>query len=424
MEIKIFKSSLEGRAYIPPSRSITHRAIIAASLARGKSAIYNISYLNDISATMGAMENFGVKFQKDEDFIQIDSSDFKICEPYFNCVESGPTLRFTLPIALSMGGEFIFDGLESLKIQPADFFYSIFQKNEIYYKELGNYHLPVLIKGELKDNIYHLDGDVSSQFISGMLFALSNMNSDKESVLVIDTKLEMKSYVDLTIDVLKDFGVEVVNLDYQKLTIVKKAYKPCEYTIEADFSHVAFFALGGIIGNKVTVDNLNKNSKQGDRAIIDIVKSFGATVEEIDDGYIFYKSATKGINIDVSEVPDLVTVILSLGVVSEGETIITGLNRLRTKENDRVLSMVTELKKMGASIVDMGNYVKIQGTTSLKGGVEVETYKDHRVAMALGVLATICEEEVTIKNAECVEKTFKTFFHTLRKLNCQLSTTI
>ncbi len=408
---------------MPPSKSITHKAIIASSLAKGKSTIYNISDTKDILATIGVMENFGVKFQRDEDIIHIDSSDFKICEAYFNCYESGSTLRFTLPIALSVGGEFIFDGLDSLKKRQLDVFNLIFKQDEINNKELGNFHLPILLKGKLKSDTYHLDGEMSSQFLSGMLFGLSNINDDVERTIVVDTKLESKAYVDLTIDVLESFGVIVQNENHEKFTIIKKEYTPREYTVEGDFSQVAYFALAGIIGNKVFVDSVNKKSKYGERAIIDIVKSFGARVEELDDGYVFYKSKTKGITVDVSEVPDLAPVIFSLGAISEGETIVTGIDSHRLLEDDIVLSMITELRKLGANILEVGDHVKIIGVEKLKGGVVLESYNDHRVAMALGVLATICDEEVIIKNAECVEKSFKMFFHVLKKLNCQLTTT-
>ncbi|MFV0520670.1 MAG: 3-phosphoshikimate 1-carboxyvinyltransferase [Lachnospirales bacterium] len=422
MDVTISKSELKGSVKAPPSKSISHRAIIASSLSKGQSIIYNIAYSKDILATIDAMENFGVEFIKNDDLLVINSKELTIKESYFNCQESGSTLRFTIPIALSIGGEFIFDGYESLKKRPVNVYKSIYDKDDIFNEKLSNNHLPLLLRGKLLGDTYNIVGDVSSQFISGMIFGLANLKNINKKKIVISNKMESKAYIDLTIEVLKKYGVEVLNNNYESFEIVKDTFEACDFVVEGDFSQVAFFVLAGAIGEKVSVSNLNLKSIQGDREIINIAKKFGIRVEEKEDEYIFYKSNTYGINIDISEWPDLAPVIFALGVISEGETIVNGISRLRIKESDRVLSMVTELTKLGANICDCGEYVKIigNGDRVLKGGVTIETWNDHRVAMTLSVLSTLCEEKVVIKDAECVEKSYKNFFNALKKLNCQL----
>ncbi len=421
MNIKIEKSTLNGKLVIPPSKSMAHRAIIASSLAKGTNTIYNISYSKDILATIEAMEKLGVKFIKTDNTLIVDSSSLSCTEEYFNCYESGSTLRFIIPIILSYGGKYIFDGEPSLKTRPVNTYYNIFEKSNISYNTLSINHLPLLVEGTLQPKDYTIEGNVSSQFISGLLFGLSNL-SEKSTLTIKDT-LESKPYVDLTIAVLKDFGVNIINNDYKVFEIEKSHYLNTDYTIEGDFSHLAFFALAGIIGEKIEVFGLNKNSKQGDKEIVNIIKNFGGNVTETEDTYIFTKSKTKGITVDVTNTPDLAPVIFALGVISEGETIVTGIQRLRIKESDRVKSMTTELIKLGGKIEVFDDYVKIIGIgqDSLKGGVTLSSWNDHRVAMTLSILSTICQEPVTITDPTCVNKSFGNFYDVLSYLKCNFS---
>ncbi len=421
MNIEVKKSILNGKVLIPPSKSITHRAIISASLASGQSTLYNVSYSKDILSTISNLEQLGVYFEKSKNTLKVFSSGIQCDEEYFNCTESGSTLRFLIPLVLSLGGEYIFDGYESLKLRPINTYNPIFEKSKIEYTYLSSKYLPLLLKGQLKAGDYEIDGNISSQFISGLIYGLSN--TDGNSTITVKNDLESKPYIDLTIDVLKSFGVTVINENYTVFKIQKSKYKPTDFTIEGDYSQLAFFALAGILGKEVRVYGLNKNSKQGDKKLIEILEQFKVNVDEAEDCYIFSHSNPQGTTIDIRQTPDLAPTLFALATISSGETIIYGIERLRIKESDRVKSMTSELKKLGANIEVFDNYVKIigNGTKKLKGNVTLFSWNDHRVAMTLSILSTICEQPVIIKDVNCVNKSFTNFYDVLTTLNCNFS---
>ncbi len=422
MNIKIEKSTLEGKVLIPPSKSISHRAIISASLCKGQSNLYNIAYSDDVLATISVLESLGTVFKKNRNSLQVINNNSKPKDLiYLNCNESGSTIRFTIPLALSQGGEFIFDGEYSLKNRPLDTYNEVYEKSTISYNYLCDKSLPLHLKGSLQSGNYEIKGNVSSQFITGLIFGLTN--TEGKSTITIKSELESKAYIDLTLDVLKDFGVKVINNNYKSFEIEKSTYKQNDYKIEGDYSHVAFFALAGAIGKELRIFGLNPNSKQGDKKVIDIFKQFKVNVETTEDCYIFSKSTPVGTTLDLRETPDLAPVVFALATISQGETIVRGIERLRIKESDRVKSMTTELKKLGANIEVFDDYVKIIGNNNqkLKGGVTLHSWSDHRVVMTLAILSTICEKPVVMEDVNCVNKSFPNFFDVLSTLNCNFS---
>ncbi|MFV0441250.1 MAG: 3-phosphoshikimate 1-carboxyvinyltransferase [Lachnospirales bacterium] len=422
MDLVFEKSVLNGSVQIPPSKSIAHRAIIASSIAVGTNYINNISYSDDILSTISAMENFGVVFEKEYNRLKVVSKGLEMIDRNFYFNESGSTVRFVIPLALGFGGEFYFDGDLPLRKRPLSAYFEMFEDHKIQYDRVEpELNLPLKVKGKLENSVYYILGDMSSQFITGMLFGLSNVKG--ESVVGVLNALESKRYIDLTISVLKDFGCVIENIEYQTFLVKKSEYNNIDYTVEGDYSQVAFFVLAGAIGRDIIVKGLNINSIQGDKDIIGIFEKFGGKVTKLGDGYIFHKSKLKGVSsgINVNDVPDLAPVIFALASIANGETKVYGIERLRIKESDRAKTMAIELSKLGANVKDKGSYMQIKGVRKLKGGVTINSHNDHRVAMTLAVLSSICNEKVTILGCECVQKSYPKFFEDLKEINSKFS---
>ncbi|EYE88589.1 3-phosphoshikimate 1-carboxyvinyltransferase [Fervidicella metallireducens AeB] len=417
--IKIVPSELEGHISIPPSKSITHRAIICAGLSNGKSHIENIIFSEDISATLEGMSSFGIKYEKfkeDRDRYSLiieGKTPLRALSTTIDCRESGSTLRFLIPIACILGKEITFTGKGKLIERPLDEYYKIFDKQNIPYKNLkGN--LPLRICGKLKGDTFSLRGDVSSQFISGLMFALPLLKED--SKIIISTDLESKGYVDLTIDVLNSFGIKIQNNDYREFFIEgNQKYIPQTYKVEGDFSQASFWLVAGLLGNKITCTDINVSSLQGDKVILDIIKNMGGNVEISETGIIAKKSKTKGTIIDVSQCPDLVPILATLASLSQGTTRIINAARVRIKESDRLKAISTELNKLGAEITELEDGLIIKGKEFLNGG-EVDSWKDHRIAMALAVSSIRCLNPVIIKDSSCVSKSYPGFWDDFRAL--------
>lgn len=426
MKVKIKPSILSGEIVIQPSKSYSHRAIISAALAKGKkkSKINNLKFSVDIETTVKIMENWGAKITKKESSLEIIGNDGKIVPKnnYIQCNESGSTIRFLIPIALTSENELIFDGKGKLIDRPLDSYYKIFDKQEIKY-ETSEGKLPLKVNGKLKAGNYEIDGNVSSQFITGLLYSLPLLDGD--STIVINKNLESKGYVDLTLEILKLSGIKIKNNDYKSFEIKgNQEYKSFDYTVEGDYSQVAFWIVAGIISankdNVIKCLHLNKYSLQGDKAIIEIVQKMGAKLEIFDDYVIVKPSKTKGTIIDVSQCPDIAPILTVLGALSEGETKIINAERLRIKESDRIISIKTELNKLGAKIEEIGDSLVIQGIKTFEGGVEVSAWNDHRIAMSLAVASIRCKNEIVIDEAESVKKSYPHFWDDFEKMGGQI----
>ena len=422
MKIKIKPSILNGTIEIPPSKSYSHRAVIAAALAEGgkKSTIDNLKFSVDITTTTDIMENWGAKIKRFESALEIIGNDGKVVpkDKYVQCNESGSTIRFLIPIGITDENELIFDGKGKLVDRPLDSYYRIFDKQGIFYKN-ENGKLPLTVNGKLKAGNYEIDGNISSQFITGLLYALPLLDGD--SKLTINKNLESKGYIDLTLEILKLAGIEIVNNNYKSFDIKgNQIYNPFDYTVEGDYSQVAFWIVAGIISanldNEVKCLHVNKNSLQGDREIIEIVERMGASFEIFDDYVIVKPSKTKGTVIDISQCPDIGPILTVLGALSEGETRIINGERLRIKESDRITSIKTELNKLGANVAEEGDSLIIQGVEGFKGGVTVNSWNDHRIAMSLAIASTRCEKEIILEEAESVRKSYPHFWDDFVKM--------
>jgi len=292
-------------------------------------------------------------------------------------------------------------------------YFNIFEKQGIEYKTDSG-RLPLHINGRLAPGEFQLEGNISSQFISGLMFALPLLDGD--SRITVTTELESKPYIDLTLKVLEDFSIHIENHNYRTF-IVKgnQKYKAADYTVEGDFSQAAFWLAAGALGSDVTCRGLDMGSMQGDKSVLDIMNKMGCRIVAEGDTIRALPADMKGTVIDASQCPDLVPVLAVLGTLSEGRTEIINAERLRLKESDRLKAMSSELGKLGACIMEEPGGLIIEGRKGLCGG-RVDSWNDHRIAMALAIAATKCDEPVVISNASCVEKSYPDFWEHYKAL--------
>ncbi len=424
--IKINPSKLKGEIKIPPSKSMSHRAIISAALAEGVSKVDNLIFSDDIKATLDGMRSLGthvecIETEANQDIHSVTlrgNSDIRAIDTAIDCKESGSTLRFLIPFACLTGESVTFTGRGKLVERPLNTYYNIFDEQDIEYKN-NDGKLPLEVKGALKPGTFKMKGNISSQFITGLMFVLPLLEGD--SKIEITTNLESKGYVDLTMDVLRKFGIEVECNDYKEFLIEgNQKYKSIDYRVEGDYSQAAFWIVAGLLSGNISCKDLNIDSLQGDKAILDIVQEMGGKLEIERDLIKVNDSDTKGITIDASQCPDLVPILTVLGALSKGTTKIINAERLRIKESDRLKAISTELNKLGADVKELEDGLIIEGKEQLKGGT-VDSWNDHRIAMALAVASIKCTDPVTITGSSAVKKSYPNFWEDFRKLGGRLN---
>lgn len=407
--IKISPKNLSGDVKIVSSKSLSHRYVLAAALAEGQSKIENILNSDDLVATQNALIGLGAKI----DGNLITGSKVKKVHDTIECFESGSTIRFLIPVAMLQDKDITFTGKNQLPFRTQKMYEDLF-KGVYTFKHPADKWLPLTVSGPLKGGTYHLRGDVSSQFITGLLYALPLAPND--SKIILTSTLESIGYVDLTLDVLKKFGITI----HQKKTGYEipgnQSYKPGNYSVEGDFSGAAFFVAAGLLSGPINLLNLNHHSLQGDKEIIDIALRMGADIEPTKSGYLVKPSKLKGVTVDVGQIPDLGPILMVLGALSEGKMIIENAARLRIKESDRLEAMVTNLRKLGATVNVFGDSVEIIGQPSLKGGVEVSSFKDHRIAMSMAIASIKCDTPITLDDETVVSKSYPDFFKSFKAL--------
>ncbi len=428
-KITIYPQYLGGEVKIPPSKSMAHRYIIGAALSQQEVNIKNIEASKDIEATLEVMSNLGVNFYRGKEnderlslIIEGHGSNFKLNNKIFNCNESGSTLRFLLPLLLLFSEEVIIEGKGKLKERPLDVYYEIMDEQGIAYSNDGG-KLPLTLVGgrkTLQPGHFKVRGDISSQFITGLLYALPLLEGD--SVIEMTTTLESRPYIDLTIKALADFDIKIENENYQIFKIPgNQKYSSGIYEVEGDYSQLAFFAVAGAIGkNEIRCTGIDRHSLQGDKAIVDIMKKMGADIDEVTGGFLFKPSKTKGCVIDIKECPDLVPALCVLASLSKGETKIINGERLKIKESNRLESTAKELIKLGADISIGEDSLTIRGIDGFTGGV-VDSWNDHRVAMSLGIASQRAEGQLILTGANSVAKSYPSFWSDFVKLGGKIS---
>ncbi|MBU2700862.1 3-phosphoshikimate 1-carboxyvinyltransferase [Sporomusaceae bacterium BoRhaA] len=411
--ITIIPNLLSGNIHIPPSKSLSHRAVICAALANGTSCIKGLIFSDDITATIDAMKALGTEISQEKDSVLIRSNgSLTPQKDIIDCCESGSTLRFLIPLALT-NHSITFTGRGKLIERPLDTYYKIFDEQQIAYQTTqGN--LPLSVTGQLKPGYFRLRGDISSQFITGLLFTLPRLESN--SKINLTTPLESQGYIDLTLTMLERFGIHVTNNDYQEFIIPgNQRYTSQNYHVEGDYSQAAFWLAAGLIGSSVCCLDLNPHSVQGDKVIIDILNKLGGNITFGTNSITATPSKTSGIEINAAQCPDLVPILAVLAAVSEGTTHIVQAGRLRLKESDRLHAITQELNKLGADIHEGSDFLTIQGRKELTGGI-VDSWNDHRIAMALAIASLRCHESVTIQNSSCVNKSYPDFWKDFAEL--------
>ena len=416
--VKILPTKLQGTVVAPSSKSMGHREIICAGLAAGTSIIDNISMSKDIEATMRCLKAINVAVDEIPSMIegrkalQISGTGHPLAAAdSVDCGESGSTLRFFLPLGANLNCPLTFTGHGKLVSRPLQAYYDIFDEKFIqYFNDNGN--LPVTVNGRLTPGTYKLPGDVSSQFVSGLLFALPMLNAD--SVIEITSPLESSAYVDMTINCLAKFGIQIENeggMHRRYLVKGKQHYQAQDSQVEGDWSQAAFWTVGGSLGTSITCEGVNVNSLQGDQAVVGIMERMGAAIKQDANSVTVNSGVTKATVIDAANCPDIIPVLTVLAAVSEGTTKIINAGRLRIKECDRLAAMTSELNKMGAAITEESEGLTIIGKPEgLKGGVTVDAWNDHRIAMSLAIAAQKCREPIILTGAESVAKSYPTFW--------------
>ncbi|MGL4874188.1 MAG: 3-phosphoshikimate 1-carboxyvinyltransferase [Clostridium sp.] len=417
---RIIKSDLEGEVSIPPSKSMAHRAVICASLSNGKSVIENIDFSDDIVATIKGMRSFGATITRGHRCLEIEGifskeNDLENLEHRkIDCNESGSTLRFLVPISLLFSGENNFVGRGNLGKRPLEIYYEIFEKQNIEYSYKEG-ELDLKIRGNIKNDIFKIRGDVSSQFITGLMFVLPLLKGD--SKIIIDGELQSKGYIDLTIDVMKDFGVDIINNNYNEFVIKGgQEYKARDYRVEGDYSQGAFFLCADAIGNKVISLDLKEDSLQGDMETIEILQRMGVKFKRVKNAIGGKSDNLKGTIIDARGCPDAIPVLSVVACLAEGETRIINGERLRIKECDRLSAIKIELSKIGGNIEELQDGLIIKGVKEFEGGASVWSHKDHRIAMMLAIAGTRCKNPIVLRDYECVSKSYPHFFEDFKKL--------
>ncbi len=417
MKAKIYPSKNLEHITIPASKSMSHRALICAALSKGKSVIKNIAFSDDVKVTIEGIKKLGASVVCGSDFVEVigiqDFSNVESC--IVNCKESGSTLRFFIPIFSLIDKEVVFQGENRLMKRPQEIYKEIFLNQNLKYVQNED---QIIIKGKLKAQTYKIKGDVSSQFISGLLFMLPLLSSD--SKIEITGVFESKSYVDLTIDMLKKFNVEIIEFENGYLIKGNQAYQAFDYTVEADFSQLGFFAVLGAINHKIVCHGLNFESKQGDKKIVELLKDCKIKHEISKDTLAVYPTEFESGRIDLSDCPDLGPILTVLGTHAKDNFVIYNAKRLRFKESDRIDAIESELTKLGVTLKTTEDTIVVLDRKNIESEKEVIGHKDHRIVMSLAVYATVLNYPVVIDQAESIEKSYPTFFDDLKQLGIKV----
>lgn len=415
-KVLIAPTKFNGKIHIPSSKSMGHREIICAGLAQGTSVIDNISMSKDIEATCRCLQALGVQIENvpsrfaGRTALRVTGSGkLTAAESGADCGESGSTLRFIIPLAALLGQPFTLTGHGRLVSRPLQAYYDIFDSQQLGYST-ENGQLPLTVNGHLQSGQYQLPGDVSSQYVSGLLFALPLLEGD--SVLEITSPLESASYVNLTLSCLAKYGIKIENEEHRLYKIPgRQKYQPQNSNVEGDWSQAAFWLVAGTLGRQVSSTGLTADSLQGDRAVLNIMQRMGAKLTQEQDAVTAEQSTTAGCVIDAADCPDIIPVLTVLAAVSAGTTKIINAARLRIKECDRLAAMTSELNKLGAKITELPDGLIIEGCAQgLRGGAQVDAWNDHRIAMSLAVAAAACAEPFTLTGAASVAKSYPEFW--------------
>ncbi len=406
MNITVYPKKLSGKVVVPPSKSVAHRMVIAAALSEGRSEIANLYPSVDITATMDCMRSLGAKIDFSGDRAVIEGITKVPEKAVLDCCESGSTLRFLIPVACALGVDTQFVGRGRLPQRPITPYLEEFPKHGVTFDYDNT--MPFSVNGKLTGGKFYVDGGISSQFITGLLFALPLLKEDSE--IVLTSHLESKPYVDITLGTLREHGCEVEKRENGYFVKGGQHYKSCDGVVEGDHSQGAFFAVANSLGSNIEIAGLSEKSFQGDKKIVEICEKI-----------VYNKNGSlQPFDLDCSDIPDLVPILTVLGCFCEGKSYIRNAARLRIKECDRLSAISQCLNKIGGRVKELDDGLEIEGVLALNGGT-VESFNDHRIAMSMAVAATRCTSPLKIKGAECVRKSYPDFFEVYESIGGEIS---
>ncbi len=412
MTVKCTPSVISGTIRAISSKSHAHRVLICAALSQNRTKIYCNVMSKDIAATIDCLKSMGTEISVDGDIITVIPKSFN-AKADIDCNESGSTLRFLMPLVSALGIDTTISGSGRLPQRPISPLKEEMEQKGVTFHTDSKF--PLHLTGKLKSGEYEIQGNISSQFITGLLFALPLLDGDSKIKLI--PPVESKSYIDITISVVRQFGIEIE--EKENLYIIKgnqKYISPEEMKVEGDWSNASFFLCAGALNEKgVTVTDLDMNSPQGDKKIIEILKSMGADVKISGNEITVKKNELKGVTVDASDIPDLVPIISVVATACKGDTKITNAGRLRIKESDRIKSVVDMLSSVGADAEETTDGIIIRGGKTLAGGI-VNGYNDHRIVMSASILSCLCEKDVIVTDGNAVEKSYPDFFADFNKM--------
>ena len=411
--------AVAGRIAAPPSKSMAHRAVLCAALAKGTSHLHHLAFSKDISATLGAAARLCARVTTGENDAVVEGlGRFLPVDAPVDCCESGSTLRFLIPLASLTGQEVTFTGRGRLMERPQSVYKTLYQQQGLRFEQGAD---RLTVEGALTPGEYELAGNVSSQFISGLLFALPLLDGD--STLHLIPPVESRSYIDMTRAVQAAFGVTSRWLDGNTLALPgRQHYHPCDHAVEGDYSQAAFPAVLGAVCGGVTVTGLRPDTLQGDAVILDILRRCGAQFTREGDTVTFAKAPLHGVDIDLADCPDLGPVLMVLGLLCEGTTVIRNAERLRLKESDRIAAMEAELRACGGVLESEGGTITVHGCAEHLHAPEgiLHGHNDHRVVMSLAVLSAAAGLPLTVDDAEAIQKSWPNFFAAIRPLGVEV----
>ena len=399
MTVTIRKSKASGTVAAPPSKSVAHRALICGAFSQ-KSIIKNIEYSADIIATLSCLESLGAKVKRDKDFVEIgglSKDGIKEGTELF-CDESGSTLRFMIPICLLSGKKVTLKGSGRLFARPLSVYEKIFVENKIEYEKGENF---ITLCGNIKSGNYEIEGNISSQFITGLMFTLVNLN--EPSSITVTGGFESESYVNLTVKVLRDFGIDIKRKENTYIIGAGQTFNCPEYTVEGDYSNAAFLDAFNLLGSDVRVSGLDEDSVQGDKVYKKMYEQLKGGVRDF----------------DLSDCPDLAPVLFALSAALGGAHF-KGTARLKIKESDRAEAMKQELEKFGIAVKVEQNDVYVENGTLKPPKTILFGHNDHRIVMALSVICSIVGG--TISGAQAINKSFPDFFNKISSLKVGVMT--
>ena len=466
MDIKVRPGRLSGEVKAPPSKSMAHRALICGALTSGTCRISGISGSKDMEATMGCMRALGAVIEQIPGTLDINITGIFAPgngktgrpdgeqPPLLDCIESGSTLRFILPVAAALGQKASFTGRGKLPERPMTPLADEMKKKGIVFSPDGRDSLPFTIEGQLQPGVYEIPGNISSQYISGLIFALPLLKGDSQIRII--GKLESAGYIALTLQMVRDFGIDVAETDYGFSIRGGQTYRASDTEVEGDYSNAAFWMAAAACGSDLTVTGLRADSAQGDRKAAAILAQAGADVscslaagpykgnsesgnmsrgaeampyikmaELAENGrlpedrrIVSFKidgSSMQGISVDSHDIPDIVPILSVAAAAASGTTLFYDAGRLRIKESDRLAAMSDCLTRLGCTVRESEEELEVTGG-SLQGGCSVSGYNDHRIVMSMAIAALMCREPVIIEGAEAVTKSYPDFFDEFRRL--------